>query len=204
MRKTHNKRVVLIRVIIFLIVSVLLIWGFLEWRVTPVIRSMAAVQGKSFAVSAINKAAAEVLEETGITETAKVSTSADGMLRSLTTDTAAANLLKHNITLRAEEYISDLRHKQMNIPLGMIIGGELIGAVGPDIPVYITLSGTTDSDFEETFESGGVNQTVHKLSLRIKTDIRILTPSGTICETVSTSVLLGETVIIGNVPLVNK
>ena len=54
------------------------------------------------------------------------------------------------------------------------------------------------------FESAGINQTVHKLSLRINADIRILTPSGTITEKITTSVLIGETVIVGNVPLVNS
>ena len=86
----------------------------------------------------------------------------------------------------------------------MIIGGEIIGPAGPDIPVFITLSGTADSDFEESFESAGINQTVHKLSLRITADIRILTPSGTVSESVSTSVLIAETVIIGSVPVVNS
>ena len=72
--------------------------------------------------------------------------------------------------------------------------------MGPAIPVYISLSGNVDSDFEEEFESGGINQTVHKLSLRINVQLSVLTPSGTLSENVTTSVLIGETVIIGFTP----
>ena len=54
--------------------------------------------------------------------------------------------------------------------------------------------------FEESFESGGINQTVHKLSLRINVQLSVLTPSGSIDENATTSVLIGETVIIGNTP----
>lgn len=204
MRKKHKNIKILTKAIAAVIIAVILLCCFIEWRVTPVVRSVAAVQGKSYAIEAINKAAQEVLEENNISELETPASSSDGKLCSISTDTAAANLLKNKITLKAQESVSDLRHKQMNIPIGMIFGGEIIGPSGPDIPVYITLSGTTDSDFEESFESAGINQTVHKLSLRINADIRILTPSGTITEKVTTSVLIGETVIVGNIPLISS
>ena len=204
MKRKHYICKILIKTIVTIIIIAALLFGFIEWRVSPVVRSVAAVQGKSYAISAINRAAQEVLEENRSGELETSSSSEDGRLCSIITNTAAANMLKNKITLKAQESISDLRHQQMNIPIGMIFGGELIGPSGPDIPVFITLSGTTDSDFEESFESAGINQTVHKLSLRINADIRILTPSGTITEKITTSVLIGETVIVGNVPLVNS
>lgn len=187
---------------VFLVLLILIIGTivFIQWRVSPVVCSVASVQAKSFAVTAINKAAAEVLEKNDLHPLESVTASGDGTLKSLSTNTAEANKLKHLITLKAQESLSNLNHEKINVPVGMIVGGELFGAVGPEIPVYISLSGNTESDFEESFESGGINQTVHKLSLVIRADIRVLTPSGTLSETVSTSVLIGETVIVGNTP----
>lgn len=187
---------------LFLIICILtaVFIAFVHWRVRPVISSVAAVQAKSFAVSAVNKAAADVLSECDIPELEEVSSDSSGSLRSVTTNTAAANELKHRITLRAQQEIGRLNHQRVDIPAGLILGGELFGGVGPDIPVYISLSGNADSDFEESFESGGINQTVHKLSLRINVQLSVLTPSGSINENTTTSVLIGETVIIGNTP----
>ena len=204
MKRGKIRSAVIIKIMLLIAVITALVWGFLEWRVTPVVQSVSSIQGKSFAISAINQAAADVLEAEDLSDKDSITTSSDGMLRSLSTDTAAANRLKHMITLKAQESISDLKHKQINIPLGMIIGGEIIGPAGPDIPVFITLSGTADSDFEESFESAGINQTVHKLSLRITADLLIHTPSGTVSESVSTSFLIAETVIIGSVPVVDS
>ena len=190
----------IIKLLFFICILTAIIIVFIRWRVRPVISSVASVQAKSFAVSAINKAAADILSENSIPELETVTSDKSGSLRSVTTNTAAANELKHKITLRAQEEIGKLNHQKVDIPAGLILGGELFGAVGPDIPVYISLSGNTDSDFEESFESGGINQTVHKLSLRINVQLSVLTPSGSFDENATTSVLIGETVIIGNTP----
>ncbi len=199
-RKWQNFSVRILGWGIVLLIFIAAAFCFVEWRIAPVVQSVAAVQGKAFAVEAINQAAADVLEENHFGESEIVTTDADGTLCSVITDTASANRLKHTITLRAQQAITNLRQQRMDIPFGMVLGGELIGASGPDIPVYITLSGTTESDFDESFHSGGINQTVHQLSLNIHADLRILTPSGTISETVSTSVLIAETVIVGKTP----
>ena len=199
-RSVKNRMHIRIIRLLFFICILTAIIVFIRWRVRPVISSVASVQAKSFAVSAINKAAADILSENSIPELETVTSDKSGSLRSVTTNTAAANELKHKITLRAQEEIGKLNHQKVDIPAGLILGGELFGAVGPDIPVYISLSGNTDSDFEESFESGGINQTVHKLSLRINVQLCVLTPSGSIDENATTSVLIGETVIIGNTP----
>ncbi len=199
-RSVKNRMHIRIIRLLFFICILTAIIVFIRWRVRPVISSVASVQAKSFAVSAINKAAADILSENSIPELETVTSDKSGSLRSVTTNTAAANELKHKITLRAQEEIGKLNHQKVDIPAGLILGGELFGAVGPDIPVYISLSGNTDSDFEESFESGGINQTVHKLSLRINVQLSVLTPSGSIDENATTSVLIGETVIIGNTP----
>ena len=175
---------------------------FLEFKVRPVTRSIALVQAKSYAVAAINETVSEVLDEMQITPESleTVSVQEGGRLTSLSTNTVQANKLKNMITLRVQEAIQDIRNKRTDVPLGTIIGSDLWGGMGPGIPVCISLSGSVSSDFEETLESGGINQTVHKLSLRINVQLSVLTPSGTLSENVTTSVLIGETVIIGSTP----
>lgn len=50
------------------------------------------------------------------------------------------------------------------------------------------------------FASKGINQTIHKINLHLTCKVSILTPIETISETIETTVLLAETVIIGEVP----
>ena len=145
-RSVKNRMHIRIIRLLFFICILTAIIVFIRWRVRPVISSVASVQAKSFAVSAINKAAADILSENSIPELETVTSDKSGSLRSVTTNTAAANELKHKITLRAQEEIGKLNHQKVDIPAGLILGGELFGAVGPDIPVYISLSGNTDKN----------------------------------------------------------
>lgn len=71
---------------------------------------------------------------------------------------------------------------------------------GPDIPLHISMSGSTETDFVSEFESGGINQTVHKLSLTITTDMTVLVPPVSENTSVTTTVVIAETIIVGEVP----
>lgn len=126
--------------------------------------------------------------------------SADGAITSISTNTVITNRLKNLITVRTQEALSNIRSKRVDVPVGTIIGGELFNGVGPCLPVYISMSGTVSSDFEEEFESGGINQTVHKLSVRISAEINIIMPMTSCTENVETTVMVGETVIVGDTP----
>lgn len=66
--------------------------------------------------------------------------------------------------------------------------------------MYISLSGTVETNFSAVLESGGINQTVHRLSVEITADINVVTPLYSCKESVSTSVLVGETLIVGKTP----
>ena len=56
------------------------------------------------------------------------------------------------------------------------------------------------SKVNSEFASKGINQTIHKINLYLTCKVSILTPIETISETIETTVLLAETVIIGEVP----
>ena len=56
MKRKHYIGKILIKTIVTIIIIAALLFGFIEWRVSPVVRNVAAVQGKSYAISAINRA----------------------------------------------------------------------------------------------------------------------------------------------------
>ena len=56
------------------------------------------------------------------------------------------------------------------------------------------------SKVNSEFVSKGINQTIHKINLDLNCKVSILTPIETISETIEATVLLAETVIVGEVP----
>ena len=162
------------KLMIILSVVLIAVIVFFEVRLKPITEAVAEIQAQALATEIINRSVLEVLDETGLSSDAleTVSYSPDGRV--------AAD--------------------RINIPLGTIIGGEIMSGTGPSVPLFISLSGNVSSDFDSSFEQGGLNQTVHRLSLKVSAEINILMPLSSVSTTVETSVLIGETVIVGNVP----
>ncbi len=121
-------------------------------------------------------------------------------MTAIAANTVNTNRLKNDITLRIQESLSGISNHRVDVSLGTIIGGELLSGLEPSIPIWLSLSGNVSSDFDSSFEQGGVNQTVHRLSLAITADVTIVMPLKSVTTTVQTSVLIGETVIVGHVP----
>ena len=175
---------------------------FLECRIKPIVGGFAEVSAKSLATEAINRSIMEILDETNISceDLETVTYSNTNRITSINSNTITANKLKSKITLRVQKNLSDINNRKINIPIGSIIGGELMQGRGFLIPLNISVSGNINSDFVSEFEQGGINQTVHKLSVKVIAELTVRLPTGTAKTTVETSVLVGETVIVGEVP----
>lgn len=176
--------------------------AFLELRLRPVMGSVASIQAKSLATSEIARTVNDILQSTGIgaEDLETINTNASGEVCSITTNAPKANKLKNLITGQVQENLQSVRNHRIDVPLGTILGSNLFGGTGPSVPLYISLSGTAESDFSSVLESGGINQTVHRLSVDITADINVVTPLYSCSERITTSVLIGETLIVGSTP----
>ena len=199
MKDSRRRRIRIIRLVIIFLITAVSAVIFLELRMKPLIADVAMIQARGYVINIVNEAALEVMKSSDSTPE-EVRIRSDGSLAELSADTASANRIKNELVLKAQKELENICTIKADIPLGSVMGIELINAAGLSLPVYISLSGTVTGDFEDEFESGGINQTVHKLSVRLVSDIKVLLPSGTAEEKIETSVLIGETVIIGSTP----
>ena len=190
------------KLFVFMVLLLILTILFLELRLKPIVTYTAKTYAQSLATTLINQSVADVLGEMNITgeELDTISRNNDGSITSISSNTVLTNKLKSAVTLRVQENIVNICGYRVDVPLGTVIGGELINGRGPSIPIYISLSGNVDSDFVSEFESGGVNQTVHKLSIRVCAKITVVMTFSSAVTEVETSVPVSENVIVGNVP----
>ena len=116
-----------------------------------------------------------------------------------------ANALKINKIARDTASISqsNLKNLSLNgipVPLGALTGIEAFAGLGPSIHFRIIPVSSVSCDFSSTFESVGINQTKHSIYLNIIADISIVMPSRTENFAVTTEILVGESVIVGEIP----
>ena len=126
----------------------------------------------------------------------------NGSVAAITTDASYINSVKTFITTRAQERIDALSRQQgVSIRLGNFSGLVFLSDIGPDIPFSVDSSQTVSCEFRSSFESAGVNQTVHHITITVYVDLLIYSPFR-IDETVSTESTfeIAQTVIVGSVP----
>lgn len=190
------------RWILFILIILLAFFIMLEIRVKPTVTSIAVVQGKQFCTEAINEAVSEVIEELELSyeNLAETTRAEDGSVLEISTNMSNVNKLKTEVSLRIVEKLENIKSRRIDIPLGTLMGLDLFYMRGPDIPLHMSMSGSAETEFLSEFESGGINQTIHKLSLTITTDMTVLVPSASENTSVTTTVIIAETIIVGDVP----
>jgi len=192
------------RGLILIVVSVFLLLLLLNFsrNLIPVMTEMAINESYELVTTAINEAINELLLSGSIAynELILLERDAFGNITALTTDMARINTLQATITNEIIARISDLDATNMRVPLGNLIGGPLLSGRGPGIGFRVGTLGNPSATFSNEFSSAGINQTKHQIMLELSIHINILVPGHATRETITTQMLVAETVIVGEVP----
>ena len=68
------------------------------------------------------------------------------------------------------------------------------------IKIVVLSIGNVETDLRSEFIAQGINQTLHRVYLQIKCEVKLLTPFNIITQSIDNQVLLLENVIVGHVP----
>ena len=120
----------------------------------------------------------------------------------------SAGILPINMKSLGAAYIAMPGHKGLYGPqglslihiLGSLTGSPLLAGRGPRISVRMESVGSSSARFENQFESAGINQTKHRIVLRIDVYVSILLPGYSTVTQVTNEITVAETVIVGEVP----
>lgn len=159
--------------------------------------STAHAYANNIATTAISNSAYEVFSKEK-TEYSEVSSHDKAML--FETDTARLNLLNSKLANLIQTEVLSGDYETVYIPVGSALGIAAFSGIGPKLPVKMHPISLVNTDFHEDFDSCGVNQVRHSISLDIEI---IMAYSGyffTDKETVKVSVPLTDTVIVGDIP----
>lgn len=124
----------------------------------------------------------------------------NGRITALKTNMSEVNRLKTDILNLINDEILALDTSQIGVPLGSLIVPEFLSGKGPAIPVQILAIRNSDASFSSNFTEAGINQTLQKLTMTVSVDVTILVLGDTNSFTVSSQVVVAETVIVGQVP----
>ena len=171
-------------------------------RYQDVIRELAETQVKNTTSDLANDAIAKQIAD-GVIQYDRIvyfEKDLDGRITALKTNMSEVNRLKTDILNIINDEILALDTSDIGIPLGSLFFPELFSGKGPAIPVHILAIRNSDAGFTSDFSQAGINQTLHQLTMQVSVDVAVLVLGKTSSFTITSEVVVAETVIVGAVP----
>ena len=197
-RKRRRRRILLIALLLVITGLILLT----QLHLSPYIRELARNQAVNAASNAITGSVSEMLR-TGNTDFSRVivlEKDVQGNITALRTDMGQVERMKIEVLGALDGLIDQINTQQMGIPLGNLLLPDLLAGTGPVLPVKAVSLTVSNADFFSDFSEAGINQTLHRIFFDINVTITLMTLNGTQEVAVDSSVLVAETVIVGQVP----
>ena len=188
-----------ILLIIFLVFALLILFRV---RYNETIRSLAQTQVVNSTSDLINDAI-DTQIETGNIQYDRIvyfEKDLDGRITALKTNMSEVNRLKTDILNIINDEILELDTSDIGIPIGSLILPEIMSGRGFAIPVQVLSIRNSDAAFASDFSQAGINQTLHQLTMQVSVDVAILVLGRSESFTVSSQVVVAETIIVGQVP----
>lgn len=126
---------------------------------------------------------------------------ASGRVTAIRIHSTDLSILASELTVRMLEELRDYRNDDFGIPLGNLTSTALLSGRGPLIHVRPVSTGNIANELKSTLDSAGINQTLHRVALHFSVTINYLAPLESYMDTISFDLLIAETLVVGEVPI---
>lgn len=193
-----RSRIIFCAAFVALIAAIII---FTDRKLRPVMVTASEYQARIQVTDIINECVADIVSDNEISYTyfSSVSYDSSGCVALIEANTGNINMFQS----QSAKIISQRLKKSTfdtEIALGTLTGVSFLSARGPDIKVRLVPSSTVKTNIKSEFYSAGINQTCHRISMEITSDIAIITPFDTLNTSVSSECILAETVVVGDTP----
>jgi len=188
--------------LLFIIMALLFSWCILTPRLSPMLREVAQSELESIAYDIVGRVVEEELsrEDISYDDLVNIERDANGKVSAITTNMQKVNLLKLRIANRLSEEMFIRTEDVIKIPFGNLTGIDFLTGVGPDVHFRTMWVSSVDSEFINTFEAAGINQTRHRMELEFLINVGMMFAGREIGVDVGMNVCVAETVIVGEIP----
>lgn len=198
-----RKRVIPFLPLIALAAVIILVFSFwqIENHLKPTLMAIAETRATRIATQAINNVINTRVSLTVDPKTlVNITLDEHGRVVLIQPNTMEFNRLAADTTMKVQDALEEISEEKINIPIGQVLGSQMLASMGPKITVTIIPVGTVQVKVVDKFEQAGINQTRHMVYLAATTQIRIVVPLVSQSVSVNTQVPIAEYVVVGEVP----
>ena len=185
-----------------LLLAVAALFAAVDSQLRPVVETMAQYQCRVVSVIAINEAVMDELEKMGDApqRLVRLEKNADGTVSNVELDSVEMNRMKARLTEAVSNRLMSLENQDVAIPLGTLLGWQLLAGRGLEVRLQIVPDGFVESNVVDTLETAGINQTQHRVCIRFTVEMSAILPGYSTSVDVTDEVCVAQTLIVGQVP----
>ncbi len=189
------------------VVAIIVIFGLLLWyyfgRIAPVVTTVSIESVRMRVSQAIDDMTDAELQGKDYDDFVITRYNTDGNLSILQVNSISVDLFARKVTSLIRNEMEEFKERGVAVPLGTLSGLPFLSGFGPAVEINLLNLGVVDADFSSEFISAGINQTLHRLYMRIVVNMTIVLPGYSMEFDNSSQVIICESVITGDVPLGN-
>lgn len=220
-----KKRNFIILILIGLILGIVLVFHYINKKVTPLFLDLAESETEKLATLIINDAVGKQVSEGLKTDTLfDINKDSSGSITSIDFNSATVNKLLTTITTSVElnlKYLEEGRVDLLNlpdsilvsydekdlkkgiiykIPSGAVFNNTILSNIGPKIPVKLNLVGSITSNIDTKTTNYGINNALIEVYVDLKVTLEVILPYTKRKTSVETSIPVALKMIQGSVP----
>jgi len=200
LKKRKRKKRLAVLVSALLAVAVIAVCHYAFYMV-PLIRRIAEEQARILATTSVGRAAAETVTDAySYGDLIEVSKDADGNIVLLQANSTLIHVLVRTTASRAQSNLGAAEELNIRVPMGTLTGFTFLSGRGPDVTVKAIPVGVISTQVESEFIAAGINQTLHKIFLRVRADITLILPGFESRVSSTTHIPITESLLVGKVP----
>lgn len=185
---------------ILLILMIFLIIYIINNNLEPKILALCDSSAKSIALNATNSAIQERVGNVEYDKLVTIKQDENGKVTAINANVMELNSIASNVALGVQSKLDNTQEVLIKFPIASILGESLLSGYGPKIPIKVIPTGNVSVNFNSEFEESGINQTRHKISIDIKTKVKIIAPFFSKYNEYTDEITIAESVIVGEVP----
>ncbi|WP_407935013.1 MULTISPECIES: sporulation protein YunB [Clostridium] len=167
----------------------------------PTVMAVADSEMRAKATEIVNKAIIdEYSNQFNYDEIIKVDKDSVGNIVMLKADTLKMNKIACDVALKSQKELMKLGDVGIKVPIGYITRNNILSYYGPSVNIKMQPIGHVETKYSSEFESAGINQTRHKIYVKVRTTVRVIIPLRSNDIEVTNEVPIAETIIVGKTP----
>lgn len=197
--KRVKRKLIIFLVVLFLIFISLLL--YLNYVVNPVIISTSSAKVRSLSQRAVENAVKQVINSSVVYDTlVMITRDNNGKIVTISSNSATINMLALELSDKAQSALSQMGATGIDIPIGSFSGMPIFTGRGPTVNIKMLPIGTINCKFESTFTEAGINQTNHRIFLKVISSVSVILPTANQVVKTETQLMISESIIVGEIP----